>query len=146
MAAMPPLPPPVAVPTADDLSQLRLLAIFHYVVAGLTALFSLIPVIHLTLGIAMVSGALPGNDPGARLGGWFFIVFASAFILCGLALAGAIALAGRNLQRHRGHTYCMVVAALSCTMMPFGTVLGVFTLIVLLRPGVKALFESPPAP
>lgn len=146
MAAMPLLPPPVAIATREDLSQLRLLAVFHYVVAGLTALFALFPVIHLTLGIVLVSGALPHDDPGARLGGWFFIVFASALILCGLALAGAIALAGRNLQRQRRHTYCMVVAALSCMMMPFGTVLGVFTLIVLLRPGVKALFESPPAP
>jgi hypothetical protein len=32
------------------------------------------------------------------------------------------------------------MAALACTLMPFGTVLGSFTLIVLLRPSVKELF------
>jgi hypothetical protein len=34
------------------------------------------------------------------------------------------------------------VAALSCAFMPFGTVLGVFTIVVLVRPSVKQLFES----
>ena len=38
---------------------------------------------------------------------------------------------------------CMIVAGLSCMMMPFGTVLGVFTLLVLLKPQVKALFDAP---
>ena len=75
-----------------------------------------------------------------------FIAFASVFILCGLALATAIAFAGRNLQLQRRHTYCLVVAGLSCMLMPFGTVLGVFTLIVLLRPGVKVLFETRTTP
>ena len=42
----------------QDLEHLRLLSIFHYVVAGLAALFALIPVFHLVFGIAMVSGAL----------------------------------------------------------------------------------------
>ena len=38
------------------------------------------------------------------------------------------------------------VAAISCTFTPLGTVLGVFTLIVLFRPSVKTLFglDSPP--
>ena len=32
------------------------------------------------------------------------------------------------------------MAGLECILMPFGTVLGVFTLIVLMRDSVKALF------
>jgi hypothetical protein len=34
------------------------------------------------------------------------------------------------------------MAGVMCIFMPFGTVLGVFTLIVLLRPSVKPLFEG----
>jgi hypothetical protein len=34
------------------------------------------------------------------------------------------------------------VAALCCAFFPFGTVLGVFTILVLVRPSVKALFET----
>jgi len=131
----------------NDASQLRLLSIFHYVVAAITGLFSLFPVLHLVMGLAMVSGKLP-MEPGAsgteafgpQLFGWFFVAFASAVIACGLILAGFMAYAGRCLAQRRRHLPCLVVAAISCMMMPVGTVLGVFTLIVLMRPSVKAAF------
>jgi hypothetical protein len=34
------------------------------------------------------------------------------------------------------------MAAIACMLMPFGTVLGVFTIIVLMRPSVKELFAA----
>ena len=37
------------------------------------------------------------------------------------------------------YLYCLVVAAVECMLVPFGTVLGVLTIIVLNRPSVKAL-------
>ena len=53
---------------------------------------------------------------------------------------------GNRLKNHTNYTYCLVVDAIACTFVPFGTVLGVFTIIVLVRPSVKALFgiQSPP--
>ncbi|MGR4896223.1 hypothetical protein ACIPR8_13175 [Stenotrophomonas sp. LARHCG68] len=140
-----PVPPPLDLP-AEDANHLRLLSIFHYVLAGFTGLFSLFPVLHLVLGLAMVSGKLPvdASNPNAELEpqlvGWFFVAFAGIFITCGLTLAGFMVYAGRCLAQRRRHTLCLVVAGISCMMMPFGTVLGVFTLIVLLRPQVKAAF------
>ncbi|TDB28316.1 hypothetical protein ATCM_11960 [Stenotrophomonas sp. ATCM1_4] len=140
-----PVPPPHDLP-AEDANHLRLLSIFHYVLAGFTGLFSLFPVLHLVLGLAMVSGKLPvdASNPNAELEpqlvGWFFVAFAGIFITCGLTLAGFMVYAGRCLAQRRRHTLCLVVAGISCMMMPFGTVLGVFTLIVLLRPQVKAAF------
>lgn len=124
----------------QDLEHLRLLSIFHYVVAAITALFSLFPMIHLVIGIGLVTGRMEGTDPSAKLAGWFFVAIACVLIFCGLLLAGFIAYAGRCLSRRRRYTLCMVVAALSCMMMPFGTVLGVFTLVVLTRPSVRSLF------
>ncbi|WP_448142167.1 hypothetical protein [Stenotrophomonas bentonitica] len=145
-----PLPPAPAL-SLEDASHLRLLSIFHYVVAGLTALFSLFPLIHVGIGIAALNGAMPIESNGGaaspdetRLFGWLFIGIGSFVILCGLTLAGFMAYAGRCLARQRRHTLCLVVAALSCMCMPLGTVLGVFTLIVLLRPAVKAAFDSSP--
>ena len=38
-----------------DEEHLRLLSIFHFVVAGMTALFALFPIIHLLIGLAIVS-------------------------------------------------------------------------------------------
>lgn len=127
--------------TAQELEHLRMLSIFHYIVGGITALFSLIPVIHLVIGLAMVTGRLEGTDPEARFFGWVFVVFAAVFIACGLTLSGFIVYAGRCLRERRRHMLCMVVAALSCMMMPFGTILGVFTLVTITKPSVKALFS-----
>ena len=42
----------------NDAEHLRLLSIFHYVVAGLAALLGTVPVIHLTIGILMLEGVL----------------------------------------------------------------------------------------
>lgn len=137
-----PAPAPSVDTTAQDLEHLRLLSIFHYIVAGITALFSLFPVIHLVIGIAMVTGKMEGSDPNAAFAGWFFVGFAVLFIGLGLTFAGFIAYAGRCLRQRRRHTLCLVVAALACMMMPFGTVLGVFTLISLTKPPVKALFAD----
>ncbi|QJD68396.1 hypothetical protein HG421_12230 [Xanthomonas campestris pv. badrii] len=136
-----------AAASAEDLQQLKLLSIFHYVLAGITGLFSLFPLIHLFMGLAIVTGHLPmeNTSPDAppmdpRWFGWFFVVFAAAFICCGLTLAGFIAYAGRCIAQRRRHLLCLIVAGISCSFMPFGTVVGVFTLVILLRPQVKALF------
>jgi hypothetical protein len=40
------------------------------------------------------------------------------------------------------YIFCLVIAAVECIFMPFGTVLGVFTIIVLQRPTVKAMFRG----
>jgi hypothetical protein len=136
-------PSAVSEASAQELEHLRMLSIFHYIVGGIAALFSLFPVIHLVVGLAMVTGRMEGTDPEARLFGWVFVVFAGVFIACGMTLAGFIVYAGRCLRQRRRHMLCMVVAALSCMMMPFGTVLGVFTLVTLTKPSVKALFATP---
>ena len=133
----------------EDREQLHRLSIFHFIVAGLTALFSLLPLFHLLLGWTMIARGLDSEgqrDPFAPVIGWLFVFFASGAIVLGLAFAACLAIAGRNLVRRRGYTFCLVVAAISCLFVPFGTVLGVFTLVVLLRPSVKALFGLPPAP
>lgn len=126
---------------AFDDEHLRLLTIFHYVLAGLTGLFALLPVIHLALGIAMMSGHF-ADDADARIAGGIVVAFASIFIALGLTFAAALAWTGRNIARRRRRVACLVVAGLSCAMFPMGTALGVSTLVVLLRPAVKARFEA----
>jgi hypothetical protein len=132
----------------QDLEHLRLLSTFHYVVAVIVGLFSFIPVIHLGMGLAMVTGHFPdghGGDEMARFMGWFFVLFGGAWIVCGLAFAICLWLAGRFLAQHRRYLFCLVMAAIACTFAPFGTVLGVFTIIVLMRPSVRELFGEAPA-
>ena len=129
----------------DDLQHLKLLSIFHYVVAVFTALTGCFPVFHLAIGVALLSGQMPNQaaDPvPAEVMGWMFTGIAGAVIVVMWSLAAVIFCSGRSLQNHRRHTFCLVVAGLECLLMPFGTVLGIFTIIVLLRPSVRQLFDE----
>jgi hypothetical protein len=131
----------------EDLEHLRLLEIGHYVVAGLAGLFSLFPVIHLVLGIAAVTGHLDNGHGGNQfpaIVGWFFIAFAIIWILCGLTFTICLLLAGRFLAQRRRYMYCLVMACVACMFSPFGTILGVFSILVLVRPSVKQLFGRGP--
>jgi ABC-type Fe3+ transport system permease subunit len=131
----------------QDLEHLRLLAIFHYVVAGLGALVACFPLIYLVLGLVMIfaPATFEGrhhHDEMIWIPGLFLSAFGSALALAGWAFATCVFLAGRNLARQRRYTFCLVMGAIMCIFVPFGTVLGVFTLIVLLRPSVRPLFEG----
>jgi len=123
----------------QDEQYLKLLSVFHYVVGGLVAFFACIPLIHLTIGIAMLVGAI---DNAPALVGLIFVLMAMLFITVGWTLAICIVIAGRCLAKRKHYMFCLVIAAITCTFMPFGTVLGVFTIIVLMRPSVKELFTA----
>lgn len=97
----------------EDEKQLDLLAIFHYIVGGITALFACIPLIHVALGVAMLSGLLDGNNPPPPMLGWFFILIGGLVILWGWVFAALIIVAGRKLSKRRSRTYCLVVAGLA---------------------------------
>lgn len=136
----------------QDEEHLRLLSIFHYVCAGLAAVFACFPMVHLVIGLVLLLhpqflGPQNNQPHPEKLVGLMFVVMASIFILFGWCFAACIAYAGRCLGQRKRYTYCVVIAAVACLFMPFGTVLGVFSLIVLMRPTVKALFTgiTPPA-
>jgi len=130
----------------QDAEHLRLLSIFHLIFGGIVALFSLFPLIHLVVGVAILSGAFDkpnqGGPPPAIVG-WLFVLMPIVFIIAGLSFAICVAVAGRKIGQRAGHLYCLVIAGLECFFMPIGTVLGVLTILVLLRPSVKASFGVP---
>jgi hypothetical protein len=129
----------------EDEKQLNLLSIFYFIVGGLAALGACIPFIHLAIGIAMVSGAIPAPQNGPPIPpalGWFFIGIALLIIVLGWVYAVCMVLAGLRLRRRRGYVFCMVMAGLTCASVPVGTCLGVFTFVVLARPAVKLLFQG----
>lgn len=135
---------------SQDEYHLRVLEVFHYVVAGLEALFACIPLIHVGIGLLMVFNPEAMTDNGGKAPpaflGWVFAGIGGAVIVLGWTMAALVAYAGRCLRARRRHLFILVIAALNCGFMPFGTVLGVFTLVVLLRPEVRALFEGASSP
>jgi hypothetical protein len=126
--------------------QLRLLSIFHYVVGGLAGLFALLPIVHLTFGLIMLMDpeafTSHGEKPLPAFLGWLLVIFASFFIAVGWIFAALVITTGRFLARRRHHLFCLVMAGIEYIFMPFGTVLGVFTLVVLMRDSVRQLFSA----
>jgi hypothetical protein len=133
----------------QDEEHLSLLTIFHYVVAGVSFLFALFPIFHLIFGLLLAlkpqSFSSQNGGPPAFLG-WMFVGLAGVFILIGFAFAALVFFAGRSLAARKRYTFCLVMAGIECAFFPFGTALGVFTLLVLLRPSVKPLFNSVAVP
>jgi hypothetical protein len=75
----------------------------------------------------MMSGArFPSRS---SIAGWIF----AAFVLAN----------GRFLARREHYTFCVVMAGIECIFMLFGTVLGAFTIAILLRESVRQLFRLP---
>lgn len=131
----------------QGLQHLNVLSICHYVAGGLLGVYSCLPLFYIGLGISMIvspqiwSGGGAQPPPPAILG-WMFAVLGGASIFVGWSFAICLLIAGYFLARQKHHLFCMIAAGVACMWVPIGTVLGVFTIIVLQRPTVKALFES----
>ncbi|MCL4216921.1 MAG: hypothetical protein KJ052_07955, partial [Candidatus Hydrogenedentes bacterium] len=121
----------------------------HYVVGGVVIVFGCFPLLHVISGVIMIAFPVMENDPEAPLlvfMGVFFVVIGLSVMAMFWALGCFLIYGGRCLQHRRRWTLCLVVAACACMFMPFGTILGVFTIIVLNRPVVRAMFGRPNAP
>jgi hypothetical protein len=130
-----------------DKEHLQLLAIFHYVVAGLAALFSFLPLLYTTVGTIFIFAARhgptkPGEDVPPEFLGWIFAVIGSVLFVVGIAMAICILIAGRSLALRKRYSFALVMACIECLFVPFGTILGVFTIVVLSRESVRGLFSA----
>jgi hypothetical protein len=130
----------------QDIEHLRLLGIFYYVTAGLTAMCSCIFLLLFgftgVLFVGVASDPSVTNGPPPALGAIFAVLGIFATFVC-LALGGLLAYTGYSLQTQRHYYLCFVMGILMCLHAPIGTILGVFTILILLRPTVKPLFGLP---
>jgi hypothetical protein len=127
-----------------DMEHLKALAICHYVLGGITACYSTMFLMHVAFGLAMllrpdIFGA-HGNGPPPFFG-WIFTVVGTVAVLSGWTTGILLVYSGRMLQQHRRRLFSQIVAGISCMCMPLGTVLGIFTLMILARPSVKTIYE-----
>jgi hypothetical protein len=145
MTQQPPGMPPHRLSLEDE-SHLSLIATFHYVLAGLYLVGIVFVILHAAIMITVFSQQ-PGAGQGQMMPGevkWiFYLMYAviSAFLL--LMCAGNVASA-RYLKQRINRTFSFVIAGLNCVWFPFGTVLGIFSFIVLSRPPVRQSYEARP--
>ena len=109
---------------SSDLRQLARLGDFHYALAGLQAVMAALLAVMLL------------DTPAS---GWSVTV-SWTLVVSVAALAILTFVAGRRIAGRQVYSYCVTVAALNCFYVPFGTALGILTLITLKRPSVRAAF------
>ena len=128
----------------QDVEHLKILSILYYVWGGLTACFSCFGLFYVVFGlVAVIAGTQQHQGgPPAFVGGILMFV-GVVFVLLGATVGGLTIWAGRCLAQRKRYMLCFVMACIACLSVPLGTALGVFTIIVLQRPTVKAMFEQP---
>src|SRR4051794_30081736 len=98
----------------------------HYVMAGVSLLFSLLPLLYALIGFAIVAQGGPGQEVG-----WFFLVIFGSIALVLIVAAILSGIGGIFLHRRKARAFCFMVAIVLCIVVPLGTVLGIFTILVL---------------
>ena len=127
-----------------DLDHLKLLGILHTIWGALAivggSLFGLLYIVLASGGNMEVSGNL---SPEAARGIFFGIGIVA---VVSTAIYGILLIiAGGKLRKQRAYGFCFFVGILDLLTFP-GIVLGIFTLIVLMRPTVKELFKGHDTP
>ncbi len=139
-------------------SHLHLLSVFHFVMGGFYSLgigfialhFFIMRVVMTMPPPLMHSSTSPPpgistTPPSAFMPPEIMNIMIVFYIVMGLIIAGLATgniLAGVWLRKRIQHTMTFVVAAINCFFFPFGTALGVFTIIVLQRATVKMTYAS----
>ncbi|HSF15793.1 MAG TPA: hypothetical protein VLK65_09585 [Vicinamibacteria bacterium] len=134
-----------------DQEQLRILSLFHYITAGVTAVFGSFPLIHVLVGVAFLflpevfptSPSGKGDGPPREVG-FIFIGLGSLFVAAGWTLAALHFLTGRYLAQRRNYWFCLIVSGFSSLICMFANaVVGIATIVVLSRDSVRGLFQPP---
>ena len=141
-----------------DREHLRLLSLFHYISGGMTIAFGAMFGVWLAM-MSLMFAAFPAPTqarcvadiekcgPGAGveslewMPGAFLAIF-GLFVLLFITLGVLEILAGWFLSKHRKRMFSILVSIPGLLFIPYGTILSIFTIIVLERASVKALFEE----
>ena len=122
-----------------DGRHLRWLALAHFVHAALTGLMVFAPGCMCCLGLGLVSGI--SREREAPEIGLFMMIGSLISFPIVLGYAALLALLAFLISRRRAYGLCVGLAVISCLDLPFGLLLGVATLIVLMRDSVRRSFD-----
>lgn len=150
---MNPYPYPPQMPQVDpavmrskDEGDLNLLSILHYVWTALLGCTTVGMVGYFVLIAAFIGNAPPGphasshaaHDQEVAAGITVIVGVVMALIMIPLVVLHLLAASG--LKKRTRYMLTFIMSCFTCMSFPLGTALGVWSIIVLQRPGVKALF------
>lgn len=105
--------------------------------------FSLFGLACAAMGFMFVNFPVPdGQNPPPEWFGLIFGIVGTVMAVLMWVLAAAKFRVAKVLRERTMRTFCVVVAILTTLGMPFGTLLGILTLLVLRRPSLERLFGA----
>ncbi len=166
-----PQPPPMPAHqfNLQDESHLNLLSVFHYVLGGLyflgigfivlhfmimSTVFRMAPAMHsssadpapvVEIADAGTLTPPPMPTPAPEFPAeimTFMMVFYVFFGFCALAMAIGNIMSATFIKKRKHKTFTYIISGINCLQVPFGTVLGIFTFIVLGRPSVQSAYDA----
>ena len=143
MSAQPPL---IRDQRKVDADHLQLLGIFHFLFAGLALVgLGFLGLHYALLRYFVFNPNVWANQKNSPPPAEFFQIFQWLYVVCGvLLLVGGIAnlLSGLWIRARKNRAFSLVVAGIDCIQIPFGTALGVLTIIVLMRDSVRETYAQ----
>ena len=126
-----------------DEEHLKLLRIGYFVSAAMTGFVSLFGLLYAFIGFFVLASnpALAGPDSPAFVG-WVMGVLGLCFGVGAVALTAAKIYTGQCLKQRRARIFCLVTAAITTLGIPEGSLLGIWTFMVLNRPSVSRMFDA----
>jgi hypothetical protein len=124
-----------------DSAQFDLLPVGYWVSAGFWGFYALCMVAYFAIfGTLFMS--IPKGDSGAPPPalGWFFVIVGCLTLVIAAVFVTLKVLAGFWLRRRTHRAATMVIAALGCLELPYGTLIGVWTFIGMARPAIRAQY------
>lgn len=128
--------------------QIKTIAILYFVFAGFTFLMLLMLPLHYIIMNSFSKMDLPrqggGPDPAKMIDSMMdmMIYMYIGMGILGVLYAGLTFLTGLFMLQNKNRTFCIIGAGFCCTSFPFGTALGVWTLIILMDKKSISLFEK----
>jgi hypothetical protein len=134
--------------TAHDL---RLLSAGYYIQAGIAAFNSVLLFGYSAIATAVLANLGRMSSETGQHGLPPALVSMLSVLLAILLILVAVYtvclfLAGLWLRRFQNLLFIQIMAGLNCLAIPYGTVLGIFTFMVLQRPSAKQFFANPSMP
>lgn len=137
---------PPEIQRAIDAEHLRLLRIGYFISAGYTGFFALMGLLYMSMGVFVGSMmqhvvVTHGAEPPPNFFGYIFGVIGGFIsVMAGTVAALKLRMA-RCLRLRTSHGFSVFVAVVTCLEIPYGTALGILTMVVLNRPSVRSLFQ-----
>jgi hypothetical protein len=133
-----------------DEEHLRLLSLFHYIAGGITLFISLIILFEFLLLFVFWEGLMQQYGEhrytsnheldAAIFTIFFYLLLVILLIVITFGILEILSARFIKLRKHR--TFSFIIAILNLFSIPYGTILGIMTIIVLSRNSVKDIYSA----